>query len=165
MAFNPPIAYLITWSTYGTRLHGDPRGSNDKDTTDRGDTFVPPSARYENLRRSQLKEPPFTMDAKHRGAVFRAIQQHAEYRQWKLFALSIRTNHVHMVVEAAGPPEEIMRQYKAYATRGLRHEKCIPGRKRVWTEGGSKKWLFTPAHVDNACDYVLCRQGPDLPME
>ncbi|MCA8936765.1 MAG: transposase [Planctomycetes bacterium] len=165
MAFNNPIAYLLTWTTYATRLHGAENGSHDADTNDRGGHFVPPSFRYENLRRSQAKELPFILDAKCRGAVFRALMQHADYREWHVFAVNIRTNHVHLVVSAGAEPAELLRQFKAYATRGLRAAELIPDRTRVWTEGGSRKWLFTRDHVDAACDYVLHQQGDDLPME
>jgi REP element-mobilizing transposase RayT len=112
-----------------------------------------------------MNEPEFTLDAKCRGAVARALTQHADFRQWRLYASNIRTNHVHIVVSARAAPEELLRQFKAYATRALRNAGLIPGRKRVWTEGGSKKWLFTATHVDDACDYVTYRQGPDLPAE
>lgn len=165
MAYNNPIAFLLTWTTYGTRLHGDERGTHDGDTNDRGGNFVPPSPRCKNLRRGQSKEQPFILDAKCRGAVSRALAQHAEFRKWHLYAVSVRMNHVHLVVSAGAEPAELLRQLKAYATRGLRDAELIPDRTRVWTEGGSRKWLFTRDHVDAACDYVLYQQGPDLPTE
>jgi hypothetical protein len=165
MAFNPPIAFMITWTTYGTRLQGDERGTIDDDTNQRGARKVPPSPRYENLRRSQMSEPEFRLDAKCRGAVDRALSQHADFRGWRLYAKNVRTNHVHIVVGAHAAPEELLRQFKAYATRALRAAGLITGRNRVWTEGGSKKWLFTATHVNEACEYVTLRQGEDLPME
>jgi len=165
MAYNPPIGFLVTWTCYGTRLHGDERGTRDDDTNARGTRFVPPSFRYENLRRHQMKETSFLMDARHRRVVKEAIIQHASFRQWGLFVVSVRTNHVHVVVEAHAESRETLRQFKAYATRALRKNDLIEGRKRVWTEGGSVRWLFTDRAVDAAVDYVDRLQGAPLPEE
>lgn len=163
--FNEPLAYLITWTCYGTHLHGSQGGSYDDDTNQRGAEFVPPSYRYENLRRQQMKEEALVLGPKERGSVYRAILRHVEYRGWRLLAINVRTNHIHVVVEAAAPPREMLRQFKAYSTRGLRADKLIPGRERVWTDGGSTRWLFTREAVNAACDYVLHQQGAELPME
>jgi len=76
----------------------------------------------------------------------------------------VRTNHVHIVVAAADDPEKMMVQFKAYATREMRRRDLIAARKKVWTEGGSKRWLFTDESVSQACIYVLYGQGVDLPM-
>jgi hypothetical protein len=34
------IAYHITWGTYGTRLHGDPRGTVDREHNQRGSPIL-----------------------------------------------------------------------------------------------------------------------------
>ncbi len=165
MAYNPPIAYFLTWTTYGTRLAGDHRGSVDKEHAIHGSPFLPPNFRYENLRRHQLSEEPLLLDAPMRGTVHRAIENHAKVRGWHLHAQNVRTNHVHIVVSAAMTPGRMLAQFKAYATRALREQNLIGERKHVWTEDGSKKWLFTDAHVADCCNYVIYGQGDDLPME
>jgi REP element-mobilizing transposase RayT len=35
-----PLGYFLSWGTYGTRLHGDPRGTVDRSSTDRGDPVL-----------------------------------------------------------------------------------------------------------------------------
>ena len=161
--YNPPIAFFLTWTTYGVRLHGDERGTVDKDHNAYGTPFVPPNFRYENLRRNQLSEDPLLLNAKMRGAVEAALQQHADFRKWHLHSWNVRTNHVHVVVAAKDDPGKMMGQFKAYATRALAEAELIEDSKHVWTPRGSKKWLFTDQHVRDCCNYVLFAQGPDLP--
>lgn len=95
----------------------------------------------------------------------RVLNQHAEYRGWRLYAINIRTNHVHVVVSANTFPGRMMGEFKAYASRHLREQGLIGKRKRVWVEGGSKKHLFNIKDVEEACEYVIHGQGPDLPVE
>ncbi|MCB9935782.1 MAG: hypothetical protein H6840_08830 [Planctomycetes bacterium] len=163
MAYNPPIAFLLTWSCYGMRLHGDERGTVSEGYNAYGEPFRPPDMILEAYRRDLLSEPPFEIDPKQRGCIVRAIQDAVDWRNWRMFALNIRTNHVHIVVRADDQPGGMMGVLKARCSRALRKGGLIGSRVHVWADGGSKKWLFSRKHVDDACDYVQYRQGPDLP--
>lgn len=163
MAFNPPKAFLFTFSPYGTRLHGDERGSVDKFHNRYGGEFVPPNLEFEAMRRDDLKEAPLLISPLMRGVIEDTIEQHCGYRGWHLFSYNVRTNHVHTVVSAAGDPSRMLADLKAYLTRALRRDGAIGDRKRVWATGGSKRYLFTDEAVRRACEYVYLAQGPDLP--
>ncbi len=81
------------------------------------------------------------------------------YRGWSLLAAHVRSNHVHTVVEAEAPPERIMNDFKAYASRRLNRMGLEePGRKR-WARHGSTRWLWKPQHVSAAIQYILAEQG------
>jgi hypothetical protein len=70
-----------------------------------------------------------------------------------------RSNHVHAVVEAEVPPERVMSDFKAYASRRLNRMRLDgPGRKRC-TRHGSTRWLWKPQHVSAALEYVVAEQG------
>jgi REP element-mobilizing transposase RayT len=165
MAFNSPKAFLFTFTPYGTRLHGDERGSVDKFHNRYGEEFVPPNLEFESVRRADLLEPPLLITPAMRGIIDDTFTQHCEFRSWHLFARNVRTNHVHAVVSAAGDADRMLTDLKAYLTRGLRAGDAIGDRRRVWTEGGSKRHLFTDEAVARACEYVYLHQGPDLPRE
>lgn len=161
--FNPPKAYLFTFVPYGTRLHGDSRGSVDSRHNVFGTEFVPPDLQYEALRRAELAELPLLIDGPLRGVLDDSLVQHCDIRGWHLHAHNIRTNHVHAVIEAAKAPAAMLTDLKAYLTRGLRRAGLLGDRDRVWAEGGSSRYLFTDESVARACEYVLLAQGPDLP--
>ena len=83
-------------------------------------------------------------------------------RRWNLLAAHVRTTHVHVIVEAEIPPERIMNEFKAYASREL--NRLEPGnfsRKR-WTRHGSTRWLWNDQDVLNAIRYVVDEQGEPM---
>jgi REP element-mobilizing transposase RayT len=85
------------------------------------------------------------------------------YRGWRLEALNIRTNHVHVVVSAPVAPELVMTTLKAWATRRCREVGSIAPEQRLWTRHGSTRYLWTDQAIDQAAEYVAERQGPPLP--
>ncbi len=157
-----PLAYLITFRCYGTWLHGDERGSVDREQNVYGTPFLPRDEAREDEERSRLKHPPVTLNEAARAAVEHTIPQVCQYRGWSLGALSVRTNHVHAVVAAACRPEKILIDFKAYSTRGLKEAGIWKSKTSPWTEHGSRRYLWKEDNVARAIDYVLNHQGDAL---
>jgi hypothetical protein len=68
---------------------------------------------------------------------------------------------VHVVVSGKRAPDEIMRQFKAWATRRLRESEPLRGaapRRNWWTEGGSRRWINDESGLEAAIHYVLNAQ-------
>jgi REP element-mobilizing transposase RayT len=160
-----PVGYMLTWTTYGTWLHGDARGSwNAKANADR-DHFVPPDLRFENYRKSQLKAPPLLLDAAMRRIVREAIEDQCAYSGWELMALNVRTNHVHPVLPTVAKSASMLQQLKARATRLLRENRLLETDRPVWTTGGSTTLVFSQRQLTEVIHYVKHRQGKPLPEE
>ena len=85
-----------------------------------------------------------------RCAVEQACREHCEHRSWHLFAVSARTNHVHVVVAASAPRETVRDQLKANCTGGLRRQAQPLNVERTWTRGGDIELLDTVDEI-NAC--------------
>src|ERR1035438_8833216 len=66
-----------------------------------------------------MDQAPYHLDQIRRDAVLEAIQEVCVHRGWSLLAAHVRSNHVHTVVEAETPPERVMADFKAYASRRL----------------------------------------------
>ncbi len=150
--------YLITWTTYGTWLHGDERGSVDRvqNTTDQPRLDASPSFVARDAR--QLKHDPFTLSDADRKVVGTTVRDHCERRGWNLNALNVRTNHVHVVCTAPDPPEKVMGEFKAWSTRRLRQSRPgIPD--RLWTSHGSTRWIDSESSFQRAITYVRDEQG------
>lgn len=164
-AFNHPKAYLFTITPYGSRLHGDERGTVDADHNLHGTPTVPADPDLKERRANSLRESPLLIDPKMRAVIEGTLAQHCSFRGWRLLEFNVRTNHVHAVISAAGEADAMLKDLKAYLTRALRRSGAIGDRRRVWSEGGSKRHLFTGESVARACRYVRDAQGPDLPRE
>ncbi|TWT64091.1 transposase [Rubinisphaera italica] len=103
---------------------------------------------------SEMKESPFILNGDDRKTVGQTIQRHCEIRKWQLFALSVRTNHVHVVVTAPGyEPLTISHQFKAWCSRKLKSTQ--KNRQRFWTEGASRRFLNNTNQLESAVKYVL----------
>jgi REP element-mobilizing transposase RayT len=158
-----PLAYFISFRSYGTWLHGDTRGCIDRVHNRYGDPYLPKSEAWERHNRKQRKADPFILEAAERQSVQKAIRETCGVRKWHLHALNVRTNHVHTVVTAYCKPELVLNAFKANATRQLRQDQLWPHPFSPWADKGSKILLWNERSVANAIDYVLNGQGSDLP--
>ena len=151
-----PLAYLLTWTCYGTWLHGDPRQSVDMAHNIPETPYLPPdSVRFQRAT-TQLRDRPLQLDESARRIVTATIEAHCRQRAWELLAVNVPTNHVHAVVACPDvTPERAMTQLKAWATRRLRERGCVPARRRVWTHHGSTRYLWNERSITAAVDYVL----------
>ena len=77
-----PLAYFITFRTYGTWLHGDSRGSVDRLHNTYGTPRLPPNPLRRNYERGLLKRPPVKLTATRRAAVERGIRDTCKIRKW-----------------------------------------------------------------------------------
>jgi REP element-mobilizing transposase RayT len=157
-----PLAYFISFRTYGTWLHGDKRGSIDRFHNRYGDPYLRPNNAWQRYNRNQLKDGPFTPGARARRSVENAIRETCGIQQWHLQALNVRTNHVHTVVTANRTPGLVQNAFKANATRQLRKDRLWFHQFSPWADKGSKVRLWNERSVAKAIDYVTHGQGDDL---
>jgi REP element-mobilizing transposase RayT len=159
---NPVLGYLLTWTCYGTRLHGDARGTVDRHHNRYGEAPLPANPRRVAFEATRLAAPPFYLDAPRRHAVEGAIRRTCAMKGWLLSAVNVRTNHVHVVVRSPDLPDRVMASLKAWSTQAMSKRGLVQPGAKVWTRGGSRRLLWTPARLEAAVDYVLNRQGDDL---
>jgi hypothetical protein len=77
-----PLAYFITFWTYGAWLHGREIGSVDKHNVV-GMPFLPPDAEKESAMRGNTRESPYLLDQRKCEIVLSAILEHiAVGRSW-----------------------------------------------------------------------------------
>ncbi len=158
-----PLAYLITFRTYGTWLHGDERGSTDRHNNVYGLPHIPEDRTWKRHNERQLITEPLILDAKMRTIVENSIRETCSIRNWHLHAVHIRTNHGHSVIAAAKKGSLVLNAIKANATRALRHAGLWTLDHSPWADKGSCRRIWNEQGVANAINYVLNGQGGDLP--
>ena len=154
------LAYFITFSTYGTWLHGTDKGSGSVDRRHNvyGTPFIPPDERREENASLRMTDPLYVLGETARTIVRDAIVALCEEKSWTLLALHVRTNHVHLVVSAEREPGRLMSDLKARASRELNRSGTDANAKR-WTRHGSNRHLFDETSVAAAVAYTLDEQG------
>jgi REP element-mobilizing transposase RayT len=159
---NAPTAYFITFACYGAHLHGDDKGSIDRFHNVYGSRFVDADPHRRGFELRRMKSPAQFLDHSRRTTVLDAVKQHAAYRGWTLHAVHVRSTHVHIVIQAPLPPEKVLIELKAYASRALNEsENTWP---RRWAHHGSTRYLWNTDQVETAMDYVVRQQGQPMAL-
>jgi len=115
-----PLAYLITFRTRGTWLHGDERGSIDRYYNHYRSPYIPANPQWLGHNQQQLRAPPLILTARQRESIRTAIRDTCKFRKWSLLAQNVRTNHVHAVVSADRDSELVLVALKANANKTVK---------------------------------------------
>jgi REP element-mobilizing transposase RayT len=114
-----PHGYLITFRTYGTRLHGN-AGSVDRFHNTYGTPRLNQDDARKRYNRRLLKQRPVKLDIRKRKVIIAAIKKVCSILEWDLWALNVRSNHVHAVITARCRPSRILSALKANSTGSQR---------------------------------------------
>jgi REP element-mobilizing transposase RayT len=149
-----PLAVFFTFRCYGTWLHGDDRGSIDRNNNIYGTPRIPTNRNWQKFNKEYLEHPPVKLDARQRGAVEKSVRETCKKRNWGLYAINVRTNHVHAVIcIGAKSSKQALIALKANATRQLREDRLWTLEHTPWAEKGSRRKLWTERSVNEAIDY------------
>jgi REP element-mobilizing transposase RayT len=102
------------------------------------------------------------MDASQRAIVLQAIDGVCRYKNWFLLAAQVRSNHVHIVVDADLSPELAMNVFKAYASRALNLAQPQQKGRIRWARHGSTLHLWSSEKINAAIRCVLEKQGEPM---
>jgi len=150
-----PLAFFITFRTYGTWHPGDKRGYTRHTPDESGrKTFSENNALNNHSRQVSTGQPVFLTNDE-RVIVNDAIAGVCEHREWDILAINVRTNHVHCVVVARRSPERVMNDFKSWSTRRLREHGLHVGTEKVWARHGSTRHLFKEHEVAYARWYTV----------
>lgn len=155
-----PLAYFITFHTYGTWLPGDPRGSVDAQHRIFGTPYV--DGRTEGRHASSAKRlahPPIYLCPEERTVVLRTTQEVCQHRGWTLYAANVQSNHVHALITAEHTAERVMQDIKAWSTRRVVESGLRARGTSLWVRHGSTRKLWRREAVRAACAYVVDGQG------
>jgi REP element-mobilizing transposase RayT len=144
-----PLAYFLTWTTYGTWLPGDERG-----WMRRPGILELPNASLKRVARQLQSETSLILAPEQRQIVETTIQEHCKVRGWHLWIARALSNHVHVVVTAKDyEPHVVMDQFRAWCTRKLKTT-VTTQRKNWWTERGSTRYINDEESLEAVILYV-----------
>ena len=84
-----------------------------------------------------------------------AIREVCRVRSWSLWAIAVRSNHVHAVITAPEyKPALVRNQLKAKATLELRRAFAAWNDRPVWTEKGDIEFLDSETDIERCVVYV-----------
>jgi REP element-mobilizing transposase RayT len=148
------LAYMVTWTTYGTWLQGDERGYV------KDGQILKPDADLEAANLRNLQKHPVRLTTIQKEIVNQAIAGKAERLGQNVLAIAVCQNHVHLVIAYNGTPIEFsVKHYKNAAISALRkHGLACPERSRrngrVWSSGFDKRFCFDEKSLRKRINYV-----------
>ncbi len=165
------MTWLLTWTTYGTRLPGDSRGfvsglrNENREVVIHNQPGTPVDANVpalERYARSIMTQSAVWLTSEQANTVAKQFRETATFREWRLFAIAVMANHVHMVVEVPDsvPSAKLLTDFKAYSTRKLNDTFTRGTKHKWWTERGSTRALRQPGAVTAAIEYVKKQHSP-----
>ena len=151
---SPAFAYFITIRTYATWMHGDKRGSVDSKHNKFGMPGIKPSHTLHYAMKQSANEDAFLLDEKMRETVLQSIMQTCRCLNWKIFAIHVRTNHAHLVIQSHISKEETTKKLKQYATKDLKkYHLPLQQRNKFWSRHASMKNIWAPETLFPALYY------------
>jgi REP element-mobilizing transposase RayT len=160
-----PIAYHVTFGTYGTRLHGDARGTVDRAMNQPGDPIIGADAGWWEMERKRLKFEPVVLTPEQMCFVESALLSVCERGGWELHTGAGGPDHVHNLISADADGEAVRKWLKRWLGEALSAKWPRPDGSTWWAEGGSVKWVWTSAYYRAVFDYVDRQRasGPTVP--
>ena len=147
-----PIAYHITFGTYGTRLHGDPRATVSRDMNKPGDPIIGSNPSWWKQERDRLNFEPVVFSREQMQYAESQIPLICARGGWKMHQCAVGPDHVHNVLSFEAPPEAVRRWLKTWLGQAMSAR--WPREGPWWAEGGSIKWVWNEAYFRRVFDYV-----------
>jgi hypothetical protein len=151
------LAYHITWGTYGTRLHGGPRGTVDR----KHNQYKEPILKYDEHRwereKSNLKFAPVVFTCDQMLIVESLLPEICKQGFWTHRTDAVGPDHVHEILTSPHDPRTIRRLFKRFLGQALsKRIHPLPNGATWWAECGSIRWIFEEDgnYLDNAIGYV-----------
>lgn len=140
------LGYMATWTTYGSWLQGDERGYV------KDGTILIANQQLKQANQERLKHKKITLSEKHRQIVKNAILKEAAEIGQTVYAISVCSNHVHIIVKSiAKTVGYSVGRFKKAATQELRKHGF---KDKVWTKGFDKRYCYTAEELQQKIRYV-----------
>jgi len=140
------IGFMATWSTYGTWLQGHKKGyvKNGK--------ILDANPKLEQSNKESLKNEIIKIPKRLREIVQNAILKEAKEINQTVYAITVCSNHVHIVVGSIGKRcGYSVGRFKKAAITELRKYGFD---KKVWTKGFDKRYCYHQHELEMKIKYV-----------
>ncbi|MFG0330085.1 MAG: hypothetical protein ACF8PN_09330 [Phycisphaerales bacterium] len=149
-----PLAFHITFGTYGARLHGDPRGTVALPDNRHGDPIVRFDAEWSAEERARLHGRMVILTNEQRQCVERVMPSICERGGWHHLIAAAARDHVHTLLVAEVDGVRIRRWLKRWVGDALSQRWPDPTRSRWLAKGGSARQVWSNDYLETAFEYI-----------
>jgi REP element-mobilizing transposase RayT len=154
MSTNFPLAYHITFGTYGRRLHGDSRGTVDRSRNNHGDPIIGSDPSRWEREETLLRFEPVDLSVTQRQLIELVLPQICERGGWIYHVGAAKPDHIHVLLGAKRDGEAVRKWLKRWLGEHLSIEWPLASEATWWAECGSVKWVWEEQYFANIFDYI-----------
>ncbi len=149
-----PLALHITVGTYGTRLHGDIRGTVDRRHNQPGRPVLGWDERRRRAEAASLRYPPVVLSVEQRLHAQSILPAVCERGGWQHLNAAAQEDHLHVLLKGSPDGKAVRRWLKVWLGQELaKRWPLLPGQS-WWAEGGSVKHIWNEDYLARAFDYI-----------
>jgi REP element-mobilizing transposase RayT len=149
-----PLAYHITFGTYGARLHGGGRPTVHHQQNRPGDAFIRVDPTLQATEKARLNGPVVRLDANMRASVERWMPAICQRGGWRLWIAAAQHDHLHVLLSASRRGKAVRRWLKTWLGAALTDAFGEPAGGRWWAKGGSVKWVWDQPYLQRVHAYI-----------
>jgi REP element-mobilizing transposase RayT len=149
-----PLAYHITFGTYGTRLHGDPRGTVERAQNRYGDPIKGADQRCWSRETGKLRYRPVCLTLEQRCFAENVIPNICLRGRWAYFNCAAASDHVHTLLSAGADGLKVRMWLKRWLGEALAAKWPLLEGQTWWAEGGSVKWVLDQCYFAKVREYI-----------
>lgn len=149
-----PLAYHITFGTYGTRLHGDARGVVDRSHNRRGEPIIGSDPKRWERERAKMRFDPVVLTPEQMRHAEDLIPSICDRGGWRLHTRAAGPDHVHTLLTAAADADAVRKWFKRWLGEGMSKRWPLPAGATWWAEGGSVKWVWDDDYFGRIVGYL-----------
>lgn len=149
-----PLAYHITFGTYGTRLHGDERGTVARGQNGQESILLGPDDLLESFESEQMRFAKVELTDEQMRYAEQEIPSICDRGGWGLLSWAVGPDHVHAVLHAEADGAAVRKWFKRWLGEALSTRWPLPAGAPWWAEGGSVKPIWSDEYRVRAIDYV-----------
>jgi len=156
-----PLAYHITFGTYGTRLHGDPRGTVDRRRNEPEAPIVGRQDAWRRLEAGRLKHPPIVLNESQRRHAESVLPDICKRGGWACRRCACGPDHVHVLLSARTEGAAVRRRLKRWLGEALSARWPLPAGASWWADSGSVRWVWDEEYLRNVANYLQDQRTTD----
>lgn len=138
---------MVTWRTFGSWLQGDERGYV------KDGQVLEPNPILKTINLSNVKQDIIELTPFQRNIVEIAIIQEAKRINQKIHAITVCSNHIHLLAEVSAETiEKAVHRYKYSATAALRKQGIL--QDKIWSKGFDKRFCFSENEIQQRIQYI-----------
>jgi len=149
-----PLAYHITFGTYGARLHGDEKGTVDRRTNVPGTPVVGEIDARRRIEMDRMRFPPVFLTAEQRRHAEAVIPEICTRGGWTHHVSAAGPDHVHVVLTTDRDGQKVRHWLKRWLGESLSARWRLIVGQSWWAEGGSVKRIWENRYFREAVEYV-----------